>query len=343
MTVARREYAKNSKPVWGYAFAYRHRRYRKAGFLTKKEAEHAEQVVRTMVMVGGRSPTPSQRIRFADLLPNFFENRQCEVAPSTFENERWRNRMLVSHFGRRMIDELQPSDILAFRTKRKQDGLSNRGVNIELTLVRQIFRFAATKGYTTANPTVGVKNLRETVKDHPLIPAEKLEQFIVEAGKTRTGFQLVCWIKLRALTGLRPSESLFLEWQDIDLVRNQMFVRSKDGSPLKGGKFRVVEIHPALKSMLVEWREHWEQKMAPVGTPHQWVFYHPSHPERRAVGFKRSFENARAAAGIPHFRPYDQPVGSTAVVDVAATLHPCGYNHNDLMYQVALIGYKNHA
>ena len=174
--------------------------------------------------------------------------------------------MLLSHFGNRMVDEIQPGDILAFRTKRKKDGLSNRAANIELTLVRQIFKFAAIKGYTTANPTVGVKNLRETVTDHPLTPAEKMEQFIVEAGKTRTGFQLVVWVKLRALTGLRPSESLYLEWQDIDLARNRILVRSKIGSPLKDGKFRVVEIHPALKSLLLEWRKHWEATMAPLGT-----------------------------------------------------------------------------
>ena len=45
--------------------------------------------------------------------------------------------------------------------------------------------------------------------------------------------------------------------------------------------------------------------MAPSGTPHQWVFYHPRYPERRAVSFKKSSENAREAAGIPEFRPYD--------------------------------------
>lgn len=122
---------------------------------------------------------------------------------------------------------------------------------------------------------------------------------------TRTGAQLVFWVKLRAITGLRPTESLFLEWQDVDLVNDQIFVRSKPGSPLKGGKFRVVEIHTSLKPLIVEWRQHWEQRMAPIGTPHQWVFYHPRYPEQRAISFKKSFENARDAAGVPDFRPYD--------------------------------------
>ena len=173
------------------------------------------------------------------------------------------------------------------------------------TSLRQVFKFAVSKGYASSNPTLGVQSLRQVIKDHPLIPAENMELFMKEAGKTRTGFQLVVWLKLRALTGLRPSESLFLEWQDIDIDKERIFVRSKNGSPLKTGKFRVVEIHPSLKTVLVEWRKQWEQRMAPIGTPHQWVFFYPDHPEQRAESFKRSFERARAAAGIPHFRSYD--------------------------------------
>jgi integrase len=305
MSVARREYEKNGKPTWGYAFCHRHRRYRKAGFLTKREAEHAEQVVRHKVIVEGKSPTASTRIRFADLLPIYYEQRQTEVAPTTVRNERRRKKFLNRHFGKRMVDEISEGDILAFRTQRKNDGLCNRAVNIDLSLVRQVFKFAMTKGYVSSNPTLGVKSLRQVIKDHPLIPADKLELFMEEAGKTRTGFQLVVWLRLRALTGLRPSESLYLEWQDIDFVKEQIFVRSKFGSPLKTGKFRVVEIHPALKTSLLDWRRQWEQRMTPIGTPHQWVFFYPDHPEQRAESFKRSFERARAAAGIPQFRSYD--------------------------------------
>ena len=51
MSVTRREYDQDGKPVWGYAFSYRHRRYRKAGFETKREAEFAEQVMRKTVMI----------------------------------------------------------------------------------------------------------------------------------------------------------------------------------------------------------------------------------------------------------------------------------------------------
>lgn len=305
MAVHRREYDdENGKPVWGFAFAHNHRRYRKAGFATKKEAEYAEQVMRQTVIVEGKSPTASQRIRFADMLSLYYEQREAEVAPTTARNEQRREKFLNRHFGKRFVDEINEGDILAFRTQRKNDGLCNRAVNIDLALVRQVFKFAVAKGYASFNPTLAVKSLRQVIKDHPLITPEEMERFMMEAGKTRTGFQLVVWLKLRAFTGLRPRESLYLEWQDVDIDKEQIFVRSKNGSPLKTGKFRVVEIHPLLKTVLVQWRKQWDQKMASIGTPHQWVFYYPDHPEQRSDGFKRSFERARAAAGIPHFRSY---------------------------------------
>ena len=303
--IYRREYEKDGKPIWGYAFTHRHRRYRKAGFTTKREAEYAEQILRKTVILDGKSPNASKRIRFADMLPLYYAQRQTETAPTTIRNEQRREKFLNRHFGKRYVDEIGENDILAFRTHRKNDGLCNRAVNIDLALVRQVFKFATTKGYAASNPTLNVQSLRETIKDHPLIPADKMDLFMAEAGKTRTGFQLVVWLHLRALTGLRPSESLYLEWQDIDFVKDQIYVRSKNGSPLKTGKFRVVEIHPVLKTLLLEWRQQWEQRMMPIGTPHQWVFYYPDHPEQRAESFKRSFERARAAAGIPQFRSYD--------------------------------------
>ena len=45
--------------------------------------------------------------------------------------------------------------------------------------------------------------------------------------------------------------------------------------------------------------------MTTIGTPHQWVFFHPTYPDQRAKSFNGSFDTARRKAGIPKFRPYD--------------------------------------
>jgi integrase len=224
---------------------------------------------------------------------------------STVTAEEGKMPTLIRYFGKRTVDEISAGDVLAFRTARKKEGRKNRTINLDLTLLRTMFRFSVVKGYSASNPATEVKNLPQSVADHPLLSTVQYEQFLEECWKTRTGAQLVFWIKLRALTGLRPTESLFLEWDDINFQDDQIFVRSKVGSPLKGGKFRVVEIHPTLKPLIVEWRRHWVEKMAPIGTPHQWVFFHPRYPEKQARSFKKSFENAREKAGVPQFRPYD--------------------------------------
>ena len=184
-------------------------------------------------------------------------------------------------------------------------GWANRTVNLHLTPLRSIFKYAVNNGYATNNPAKDVDDLAQTIKDHPIPPEEKMEKLLAEAAKTKAGFQLVVWVQLRGATAVRPTESFHLEWQDVDLPNDRIFVRSKAGSPLKGGKFRVVEIHPSLKPILVEWRKVWQERMKKIGTPHDWVFFNPFHPERQAKGFTKGFRNARRKAGIPNFRSYD--------------------------------------
>jgi integrase len=77
------------------------------------------------------------------------------------------------------------------------------------------------------------------------------------------------------------------------------------GNPLKKGAGREIEMHPRLKELLSAWREQWEKLFDGEAPPHQWVFVHPSHPERRAGGFRTAFRHAREKAGLPNLRPYD--------------------------------------
>ena len=141
----------------------------------------------------------------------------------------------------------------------------------------------------------------QTRTDRPIPSPVQLVRFIDEARKTKTGNQLVVWLKLRALTGMRPRESFQLSWLDLDFEQSQIYIRPKSGNVLKNRRFRVIEMHPVLKQALLVWRKEWEQKFEGGERPHDWVFFHPFHPAKRAKGFVKAFSNARKAAGLPQF------------------------------------------
>lgn len=54
--------------------------------------------------------------------------------------------------------------------------------------------------------------------------------------------------------GLRLSEIINLEWQDIDLERNLIKIRIKEGFSPKNFKERIIPLHPILKQRLLEYR-----------------------------------------------------------------------------------------
>jgi integrase len=49
----------------------------------------------------------------------------------------------------------------------------------------------------------------------------------------------------------------------------------------------------------------WEESLRDSEPKHQWIFFHPHHPECRAKGFLTAFRRACKNAGLPGLRPND--------------------------------------
>jgi integrase len=124
----------------------------------------------------------------------------------------------------------------------------------------------------------------------------------------------VPWIWFRALTGARPSESFFIEWQDIEFENDRIWIRPKDGNPIKNRRKRFIPMHPDLKPILLAWRTEWEviqsrwwkrngQKHSDTSA-HNWVFFHPHDHDEQTKGFLRSFEHARQLSGLSRLTSY---------------------------------------
>ncbi|MFT7515791.1 MAG: integrase, partial [Candidatus Omnitrophota bacterium] len=148
-----------------------------------------------------------------------------------------------------------------------------------------------------------VKNLREKRTDVRIPSTDQFHRFLEEAAKTQQSDQLVAWLYLRAWTGIRPGESLWLEWDDIDFEHDLIHIRSKAGNPLKHGAERKIDISPALREKLLELRARWEKRFQ-RRVLHNWVFYNPKKISERAKAFRGGFRTARENAGIPWFTSY---------------------------------------
>ena len=196
---------------------------------------------------------------------------------------------------------------------RKNKGLAPRSINLDLTFLCSFFKYAIQNGATDNNPAREVDAMK-VVRTEKWIPTkEELQRFVDCAAETPSAKVIVPWIWFRAYTGTRPSESVFMEWDDIDFENDRIHIRPKNGNELKNGKFRVVDMHPELKPILLAWKEEWQRihdrwmhreraetrrrgrKLLP---DHQWVFINPRRHGERAKGCHKAFYQARGDAGL---------------------------------------------
>lgn len=286
--------------VWAYAFKFRKMRYRKSGFRTKREAEFAEAKAREEAMWQGKLPVVGGDIGFTPLVEKFFENRHLIRAPRTVAGEIEKGKVLKRYFGNQPISRIAVGRIEDFRDCRLRAGKKPRTINLELVLLRCLFKFAMERGLAQVNPAKAVKDMK-VPRTEKIIPTdEELRRLVEAAENTPSGRQMVVWVWVAALTGLRPSEQSFLEWGDIDFKKGTIAVLPKPGNPLKTGRWRPVEIHPMLTKVLGQWRIEWDQFFAEKKRTgeHSWVFFNPRKPGQRCDTFRKSFEDACKKAGL---------------------------------------------
>src|SRR5579859_2599239 len=258
MSVTKREYNDQTtrRPIWGYDFTWNCTRYRKAGYVSKAEALRAERDAREKVNAGSRI-RPVKGVMFKELFEEFIVDFGKHQFWRNTQREEMRGRGLVRVFGEKYAHRLVPADIERYVTQREKEGKKPTTINREIALRRKTFKFGlhGDRGFVITNPAKEVR-YRKCKRTRRVIPTpEQFRDFIRAAEQTRTGRELVVWLWVRALVGIRPSECLFLEWPDIHFDRDQIDVVSKKdkGNPLKKDAERTIEMHPNVKEILLGW------------------------------------------------------------------------------------------
>lgn len=198
-------------------------------------------------------------------------------------------------------------------------------------------------------------NFAALVVDKPTAEKRKvraLSQDDVEAiEKAIAGNRLEARWHLALALGLRPSEALGLEWQDIDLdagtvhVHQQLQKVNKNTILVPTAKTdagdRIIPLPDYILEALKTWRtkqysemlsEKWES-WSPDKEPHAWVFTSARRPGRPVTddGDSTQWRKILVAAGVPHTRRYSSRHTAASVlighgVDPAAVAKILGHN-----------------
>ena len=279
-----------------------------AGFATEREAKEAEQKKWNELHSKTLKPIQNDKVSVSQFIDKFLEHRSIVRSQGTVYRERKRCNPILRFFGEKRLNQITISDIHDYvATRKAKDGLCACSINLEVTLLRSLFKFAIECGYASENPARAVTNLKVEKKEKWIPSVEELLRFIEAAKATSSAVVFVPWVWFMVYTGCRLKEGLFIEWKDIDFENDRITICPKAGNPLKNASVRYVEIHPQLKPILLEWKKTWHETLAKRHErypdepfpPHDWVFFNRHNMTQQAQSFNTCFEQARIAANLP--------------------------------------------
>jgi integrase len=212
-------------------------------------------------------------------------------AKRSYGRDRQSVRLLLPHFGERLLKDITPATVESYKQKRLSDtnykGTTTKPatVNRELACLKTIFSKAVKNGKAERNPTHGVKLLKENNIRDRVISLEEYARLLAHALP-----YLKPIIKLAYHTGMRLGEILGLTWGQMDLKEGFITLAPEDCKTNEG---RLVPLAPELVEAF---------KAMPRGLPGVKVFTRNGAP---VISIRDAFESACQQAEIDNFHFHD--------------------------------------
>lgn len=225
-----------------------------------------------------------------------------EIGIRTWKNYAPHIAELLEEHGDKPITELSALDIQRDLMQAKSKGYSATIVQTRRSLYRMICDFAIIHGYRLDNPCAAVKLPKGLPRGKREAPTDEEIKTIMQSGAAPFGLFPI----LLLCTGLRKSEALALDWEDVDWKNNEISItKSLDypsgsrpvvKSPKTDAGIRTVPLLSVLRPLL-------EEAYAKRSGPH--IF--PAPPSNRAGegggymtlrGFEGAWKRWQDATGI---------------------------------------------
>jgi integrase len=253
-------------------------------------------------------PVLKQTPKFCDFVEDYLRHirsgtseklkREATIAKESAVLARWSERL-----GEIRLNQIKRAHVNAFVAWRKSKGMSNRTVNLDVIIFRNLMKHAVDVGYIQVLPTLNLRPLKVAQKKRALFTPAELERLCDAAFEQRKGRdgELVAvtknaqeftdYIRLLAYSGARRNETLSLRWKDVDFAREQLTVGAEGDS--KNSQARTVNFNKNLKRHLMAMKKRRQPDS-------QWLFPSPQRGEKdiHARTFRESLELARKAAKI---------------------------------------------
>jgi integrase len=165
---------------------------------------------------------------------------------------------LAEPLGDQALQEITLFLLGGLKRRLQEKGLAAATLKHVLVIIRQVYNKATLWGkWASLNPVKGIKLLKIDNAKVRVLTSEEENRLLGALKAKRQQTYDMAMVSLYA--GLRFAEIAGMQWQDIDIEGNRIYVRGK------GGKTRKVPMAPSLKNLL-------EERRLPAAAPADLVF-----------------------------------------------------------------------
>jgi integrase len=144
-----------------------------------------------------------------------------------FAHDEYRMPLLIEQFGNRQAEDITPGEITEWLESRSDWSLATR--NRYLALMKLTYRLAQTHGKLKVNPTRLVRQRKEN--NERIRYLSDSEEIRLRAVMEKNYADRIPEFEVALMTGMRMSEQLTLEWDEIDLDAGTIHLdQTKNGS-----------------------------------------------------------------------------------------------------------------
>lgn len=247
----------------------------------------------------GHAPLNRRSPSFSTYYPQYlkFQKDLKKKTELTLDKERLSLQLWAETLGNTAINQISIADINRHLLKRKEKGLTNRTLNLDVIALGNVLRFAKDEKLVKTVVTDDFKTLDHKAPVRALHTEADIEKLCTEAlCKDEAGNpvyvrgqQLADYIRFMCASGARRESALWVKWSDISFERRQLTLVKNKYSKAN----LVVTFNAKLEALLLDMQ-------ARRRSDSDLLFPDP-HDAAQPVFLRKTFETVRDAVGLKDF------------------------------------------
>ncbi|WP_423801809.1 tyrosine-type recombinase/integrase [Neobacillus sp. SAB-20_R2A] len=298
----------------------------------KKLGEAKEAMKKLMLEISNSENFEESNMSLSEYLIYWLENyAETNTKPKTFaEYEKIIKKHLQPSLGHILLYKLKSTQLQSYY-KEKLEGLSAQSVLHHHRLLSKALNDAVDWEFINKNVAKGAKPPKPVKSEMKTLNVEQLNLLFKTAkGKSPTYFPVIYGA---AHTGMRKSELMGLNWQNVDFTSNKLYITQTiteaNGkyffNPIpKGKKPRGLKLTAELSKLLKELKDEYVNLKKDLGktyNPHNLVFCNSKGNIMAPSEITRALKRVLKAAGLPDIRFHDLRHSHASVL-LSANIHP---------------------